>query len=109
MKQNYVLMHPATENSAMVIEFTVNGAKTKYTPVASLYLEIDGQPEDYLEKVYMLTNHIDHDWTKNPEVAAYLDCGLRSSMIGDLVSIPLADGKAVNYIVATIGFEKVEA
>ena len=39
-----------------------------------------------LEQVFALTNHIDHDWTRNPEVVWHTpDTSLRSTSVGDVI------------------------
>ena len=38
-----------------------------------------------LEDVFRITNHIDYDWTKNPEVIEVLKHPCRSTSVGDIV------------------------
>lgn len=53
---------------------------------------------DDLEKAFEVTNHIDHDWTKNPHII--MCCGsARSSSVGDVFVV---DG--VRHVVASSGF-----
>jgi len=53
--------------------------------------------------VFQLTNHIDHDWTTNAEVAipAEITGGLRSTSVGDVV-VDLTTG--LRYAVDGMGF-----
>jgi len=41
-----------------------------------------------LNDVFQLTNHIDHDWTKNPEVTKVITGGVRSTSVGDVIEAP---------------------
>jgi len=38
-----------------------------------------------LEQVFALTNHIDHSWTDNPEVAWHTTAQVRSTSVGDII------------------------
>lgn len=40
---------------------------------------------DTLGDVFRITNHIDHNWEDNPEVAILFKAGNRSTSVGDLV------------------------
>jgi hypothetical protein len=57
---------------------------------------------DDLEDAFRLTNHIEYDWWKNPEVIPCTD-PTRSTSVGDLME---KDGKF--FIVASCGFREVE-
>lgn len=61
-------------------------------------------PTDDLDEAYRLTNHIDDDWTKNPDVT-YVNVGpARSSSVGDIL---VRDG--AYYLVEPWGFSIVLA
>lgn len=38
-----------------------------------------------LEDVFRVTNHINHNWTLNPQVTMYKAGGVRSTSVGDVV------------------------
>jgi len=40
-----------------------------------------------IEDVFRITNHIDHDWTKNPEVIELFHNRPRSTSVGDVVVV----------------------
>lgn len=46
---------------------------------------------EHLGDTFRITNHIDHDWTTNPEVRWTWDGNCRSTSVGDVVVD--ADGK----------------
>ena len=66
--------------------------------------------EANLEDVFRLTNHIDHDWTKNPEVKAFgnehraFGNEHRSTSVGDIVVTETGD----RYICQSFGWKKLE-
>lgn len=76
-----------------------------YTHVASVPLRDeqamrrDGGAAEY---AYHLTNHIDTDWTQNPEIQAYVSPA-RSTSVGDLIIVD----DVVN-IVHPYGFKEIE-
>lgn len=57
------------------------------------------------DKAYELSNHIDHDWTTNPEVAELFAVNLRSTSVGDVLSV---QDKSTAYSVASCGFTEFE-
>ncbi|PSB01384.1 hypothetical protein [Merismopedia glauca] len=56
---------------------------------------------DSLEEAFSLTNHIDSNWTNNPEVTA-VPGKHRSTCVGDVLE---KDGQ--KYRIAAFGFEKL--
>lgn len=65
-----------------------------------------------LGDVFRLTNHIDHDWTENPEVNLMTDEPVRSTSCGDIIG-ELVPGQGINEIrwlmVAGIGHKELMA
>ena len=58
-----------------------------------------------LEQVFALTNHIDHSWTKNPEVVWHAtDAPLRSSSVGDVI-MSYESGHA--WLIMPIGLQEL--
>lgn len=57
---------------------------------------------DDLDKAYHLTNHIQHNWTKNEDVDAPSE-KVRSSSVGDIFQI---DDKY--FVVGGCGFDEIE-
>jgi hypothetical protein len=65
------------------------------------------QPEQQLEEVYRLTNHIDGDgWYQNREVRWFAPTHLRSTSVSDVIVSTLS-GAA--WITASLGFEPLVA
>lgn len=59
-----------------------------------------------LNKVFELTNHIDHDWTENPGVTAIdPQARHRSTSVGDLIC-DITNSKA--WVVAAVGFVEAD-
>lgn len=72
----------------------------------------DDDVVDVLEDVFRVTNNIDRDWQKNPEVIKTADKkGFRSTSVGDLVvRVPI--GPAINlsvHMVCGCGYKEVTA
>lgn len=57
---------------------------------------------DDLDRAYMLTNHIDSDWTENVDVSVGYGITPRSTSIGDILVT-----ETEIHIVARMGFEKL--
>ncbi len=58
-----------------------------------------------LEQVFALTNHIDHAWTKNPEVVWHTTkAPLRSTSVGDVI-VAYESGQA--WLVLPIGLQEL--
>ena len=58
-----------------------------------------------LEHVFALTNHIDHDWTRNREIVWYTaDALLRSMSVGDVI---LDDESGQAWMILPIGFQEL--
>jgi hypothetical protein len=58
-----------------------------------------------LERVFALTNHIDHPWTGNPEVVWHtIEIPLRSTSVGDVI-VSYESGQA--WLVMPIGLQKL--
>lgn len=55
-----------------------------------------------LEDVFRLTNHIDEDWMKNPEVLETVGVRFRSTSVGDVV----VDGDKIVWYCAACGWKK---
>ncbi len=58
---------------------------------------------DDIERAYVLTNHIDRNWTENEDVQVVPDVEPRSSSVGDIF---VTDREI--YIVARFGFNKLD-
>jgi hypothetical protein len=56
-----------------------------------------------LDRAYMLTNHIEDNWTKNDDVSVPFGTEPRSSSVGDIF---VTDTEI--HIVARMGFEKLQ-
>jgi len=56
-----------------------------------------------LERAFAATNHIDRDWSDNPDVEVKTSAPRRSTSVGDLV---VRDG--VTFVVAKFGFSEIE-
>lgn len=52
--------------------------------------------------VFQLTNHIDRNWTENPEVKSFATDHVRSTSVGDVI----VDASGDRYLVKSIGLEK---
>lgn len=77
---------------------TENRAEAKFLFVAMVVAE-------NLDKVYELTNHIDHSWMENADVQVTPGTsGHRSTSVGDEIE-NLSTGE--RFVVASAGFEKV--
>jgi hypothetical protein len=60
---------------------------------------------DEMSDVFRVTNHIDENWTFNPEVLeAPKGAKVRSTSVGDVV----ADESGEFYVCATVGWEKLD-
>jgi hypothetical protein len=70
-------------------------ALEEYTKVAEV--EADG-----IEKVFELTNHIDHDWTTNEGVTAF-GRQQRSTSVGDIV----INNNGTQLLCASLGWEEI--
>ena len=57
-----------------------------------------------LEKVFALTNYIDHSWTSNPEVVWHTTLSLRSTSVGDVI-VSYESGQA--WLVMPIGLQEL--
>lgn len=58
-----------------------------------------------LERVFALTNHVDHSWTSNPEVVWYATrLPLRSTSVGDVI-VSYTTGQA--WLVMPIGLQEM--
>jgi len=72
-------------------------------------------PEDYrrvavveckdVDDVFRATNHIDSDWTKNPEVVTMVAESARSTSVGDVVEEFKPDGK--KWLCAMVGWKEL--
>lgn len=58
---------------------------------------------DGIEDVFRITNHIDEDWTTNPEVQETFGERFRSTSVGDIV----VDESGVRHYCDMIGWEVV--
>lgn len=65
-----------------------------------LVAEVEG---DDLERAFSATNHIDSDWSENPDVAVKTTNPRRSTSVGDLV---VRDG--VTFVVDKFGFSEIQ-
>jgi hypothetical protein len=71
-------------------------------------------PQDYakvavvetesVDDVFGLTNHIDHDWTLNPQVVEVVPGGQRPTSVGDVVVTP--EGKKMYC--DSVGWKEIE-
>jgi hypothetical protein len=52
---------------------------------------------------FRITNHIDTDWQRNPEVVEIVKLGNRSTSVGDVVQ----DENGVNHYCASVGWEEM--
>ena len=69
-----------------------------------LSFELVAQVEgDDLERAYSMTNHVDRDWSENPDVQVMTGERRRSTSVGDLV---MRDG--VTFVVDKFGFSEVQ-
>jgi hypothetical protein len=59
-----------------------------------------------LGQVFALTNHIDHPWTENPEVAWHTAAPVRSTSVGDVIVLQ-ESGRA--WLVLPFGLQELEA
>jgi hypothetical protein len=59
-----------------------------------------------LERVFALTNHIDHSWTDNPEVVWHTAAPVRSTSVGDVI-ISQESGRA--WLVMPFGLQELAA
>lgn len=75
---------------------------SEYVKVAEVFLG-NATVEANLEDVFRLTNHIDRDWTGNPEIQAE-GKEHRSTSVGDIVVTDTGD----KYICQPLGWEKLE-
>lgn len=57
-----------------------------------------------LEDVFRITNHIDEDWRKNPEVLETIGDKFRSTSVGDVV----VDEKGEAHYCDVIGWNKLD-
>ena len=73
----------------------------EYAKVAEV--EVPGTAEENLEVVFRLTNHVDHDWTKNDFVIPFGNQH-RSTSVGDIVVTETGD----RYICQPLGWKKLE-
>ena len=62
-----------------------------YITVATVEIPDGIRPEDYLDKAFMLTNHIDREWWKNAGVTLIGAPKHRSTSVGDVCVLP--DGR----------------
>ncbi len=62
--------------------------------------------EQPLSAAFRLTNHIDTDWTTNPEVVA-MPGNHRSSSVGDVFEICTPGEASVRYILEDMGYRQV--
>lgn len=91
------------DDRALYFELTMHGniAYIDDALAAGLYDEVAEVDTDDFDDAYRLTNHIDANWTTNPEVNAPSE-KVRSTSVGDLFGPE--DGSF--HIVAPIGFNK---
>jgi hypothetical protein len=57
-----------------------------------------------LEQVFLLTNHIDHPWTDNPEVVWLATSRIRSTSVGDII-VSCESGQA--WLVMPVGLQEL--
>jgi hypothetical protein len=57
------------------------------------------------DEVFRVTNHIDSDWTKNPEVALLMVKQARSTSVGDVVEELRPDGK--KFLCDMVGWKEI--
>ncbi|HET8851617.1 MAG TPA: hypothetical protein VFN02_03760 [Ktedonobacteraceae bacterium] len=97
--QRYAIYH-ANDLLAMITPQALSwyeDRSSNYTHVADVVAP--------LEQVFALTNHIDHDWTKNPEVVWHAtDAPLRSSSAGDVI-VAYESGQA--WLIMPIGLQEL--
>ena len=65
-----------------------------------LVAEVEG---DDLERAFSATNHIDRDWSENPDVEVKTAASRRSTSVGDLV---VRDG--ASFVVDKFGFSEIQ-
>lgn len=58
-----------------------------------------------VDDVFRATNHIESDWTKNPEVVTRMVKSARSTSVGDVIEEFKPDGK--KFLCAMIGWKEV--
>jgi len=68
------------------------------------YTKVAVVESDDLDDVFRITNHIDHDWTTNPEVQWHQPGGCRSTSVGDIV----VDENGTAYYCANAGWDKLD-
>lgn len=78
--------------------------KDGYKPIPANYQLVGEVETDDKERAYMLTNHIDTEWWNNDGVKKVIAKEVRSTSMGDL----LEDENGQLWVVASIGFEKIE-
>lgn len=74
--------------------------KAHYKMAAEVQIEDDLPIEQQLDKVFELTNHIDHDWTHNPEIIWHAD-RVRSTSVGDVI----LDSRGARHFIDSFGFK----
>ena len=84
-----------------------------FAKVAEFANNIMAGPMAEMERAFRYTNSIEEGWWKNPEVTdvgprVLKDGGARSTSVGDYMRVWYADGSYEWYVVAGMGFEKVE-
>jgi hypothetical protein len=58
-----------------------------------------------VDDVFRATNHIESDWTKNPEVVTRIGNRHRSTSVGDVVAEFKPDGK--KFLCAPVGWKEI--
>jgi hypothetical protein len=99
-QERYALYH-ANDLHAMIapqLGHWYTDRSRHYTHVADV--------EAPLERVFALTNHIDHPWTDNPEVIWHTATPVRSTSVGDVI-VSLHSGRA--WLVMPFGLQELAA
>jgi hypothetical protein len=60
---------------------------------------------DNVDDVFRITNHIESDWTQNPEVVTLIGNRHRSTSVGDVVEEFKPDGK--KFLCAPVGWKEI--
>lgn len=86
------------------VQATIRGESKKqvYKEVATVTVDEQKDIIDTLERVFNLTNHIDHAWTTNPEVQLAEPGHQRSCSVGDIMQVGLR-----RFVVNSFGFVEV--
>ena len=101
MTTKFAVWHRDTPTFNDNIERTLVEFPSGFTLVA--YVETN-----HVGRVFQLTNHIDSDWTLNPEVTMMVGAGARSTSVGDVI---LADTEGLDvpvqrYTIDGIGLRR---